>query len=81
MIVLKPDRYLKEFLVIIFLLFKSVPALDELNWDKPSDSLLTQQFCPIDSLADAMVAPILPHRQFSGCHGSPERNTVQNRGQ
>ncbi len=29
--------------------------MEELNWDTPSDSLLTQQFCPIDSSADAMV--------------------------
>jgi hypothetical protein len=29
--------------------------MDKLNWDKPSDSLLTQQFCPIDSSAEAKV--------------------------
>jgi hypothetical protein len=69
MIVLKPDRYLKEFLVIIFLLFKSAPALDELNWDKPSDSLLTQQFCPIDSLADAMVAQKETQYRIEGNRG------------
>jgi hypothetical protein len=36
-------------------LFESALAMGDLSWDKPSDSLLTQQSCPIDSFADAMV--------------------------
>ena len=46
---------MKKIIVIIFLLFQTASAIEELNWDAPSDSLLTQQFCPIDSFADAMV--------------------------
>jgi hypothetical protein len=54
-IVLKPKIFLKNIMVLIFLLVQSALAIDELNWDTPSDSLLTQQYCPIDSAADAMV--------------------------
>ncbi|UCE65852.1 MAG: DUF3857 domain-containing protein [Candidatus Zixiibacteriota bacterium] len=46
---------MKNIIVIIFLLFQTASAIEELNWDTPSDLLLTQQFCPIDSFADAMV--------------------------
>lgn len=46
---------MKKIIVLIFLLFETALALGDLSWDTPSDSLLTQQSCPIDSFADAMV--------------------------
>lgn len=46
---------MRNLVLSVILLFQSAAAIEELNWDTPSDSLLTQQYCPEDSLADAMV--------------------------
>ena len=32
-----------------------IKASDNISWKTPSDSLLRQQYCPMDSIADAMV--------------------------
>ena len=39
----------------VFPLLYGTSEAGDLNWDRPSESLLDQQYCPLDSAADAMV--------------------------
>jgi hypothetical protein len=46
---------MKYFLLITVIFCQIVAAASAFDWGKPSQQLLDEKFCPLDSLADAMV--------------------------
>jgi len=46
---------MRWIIIAVVMLCQPAFALEEISWDKPSNELLNQQVCPMDSTADAMV--------------------------